>query len=307
LFSTIIEDAALGFSFSRLQAGTNGLVRWPGVLATSAELVLSSVGDATTGPIRAETWLSLSSTDFDVLTALALSLEQELAAGNIQAQFGQSLSSQIAIGLEAFKRFANEANSTFRYDSVRLKRVTVNDDYEHLWLEFDNVSYKAVRATHFECRVACSELIAKRFGSYPKLEFPRLEAQHPLSSWYAESDDDFGAKLELRFAPPNQFDGNIWGRLTNDDRGFVVSLLERLPTIFRDLDLESLGLHRPWPQWQSVVEHMSQCLEPAVVQVAQVVDTPTPEPTPKVFENVAPQTSTNRQTSSAFLSFLQES
>jgi len=303
-FSTIIEDAALGFSFSRQQASTNGLVRWPGVLATSAELVLSPVGDATTGPIRAETWLSLATNDFDVLMALSLSLEQELTAGNIQAQFGQSLSDQIASGLETFKRFANEANSTFRYDLVRLKRATVNDDYEHLWLEFDNVRYNNVRAPHFECRVACSELIAKRFGSYPKLEFPRVEAQHLLSSWHAESQDDFGEKLELRFAPPKLFDGDVWGRLSIDDQGFVVSLLERLPTILRDLDLESAGLHRPWPQWQSVVEHMSLCLEPAVALVA---DTPTLQPAAKVPENLESQPSTNRSMPSAFLSFLQES
>lgn len=303
-FCTIIEDGALGFSFSRQQASANGLVRWPGVLATSSELVLSPVGDATTGPIRAESWLSLAISDFDILTALSLSLEQELAAGNIQAHLGQSLSSQIASGLEAFKRFANEANSTFRYDVVRLKRATVNDEYEHLWLEFDNVSYNNVRSSHFECRVACSELIAKRFGSYPKLEFPRIEAQHPLNSWHAESQDDFGEKLELRFAPPKLFDGDVWGRLSIDDQGFVVSLLERLPTILRDLDLESAGLHRPWPQWQSVVEHMSQCLEPAVAQVA---DTPTLKPAAKVPENLESQPSTNRATPSAFLSFLQES
>jgi hypothetical protein len=238
------------------------------------------------------------------LMALSLSLEQELTAGNIQAQFGQSLSDQIASGLEAFKRFANEANGTFRYDLVSLKRATVNDDYEHLWLEFDNVRYNNVRASHFECRVACSELIAKRFGSYPKLEFPRLEAQHPLISWHAESQDDFGEKLELRFAPPNQFDVDVWGRFSIDDQGFVVSLLERLPTILRDLDLESAGLHRPWPQWQSVVEHMSQCIEPAVAQVA---DTPTFRSTAKVPENLESQPSTNRPTPSAFLSFLQES
>jgi hypothetical protein len=303
-FCTIIEDGALGFSFSRQQASANGLVRWPSVLATSAELVLSPVGDATTGPIRAESWLSLAISDFDILTALSLSLEQELAAGNIKAHLGQSLSTQIASGLEAFKRFANEANSTFRYDLVRLMRATVNDDYEHLWLEFDNVSYNNVRSSHFECRVACSELIAKRFGSYPKLEFPRFEAQHPLNSWHAESQDDFGEKLELRFAPPKLFDGDVWGRLSIDDQGFVVSLLERLPTILRDLDLESAGLHRPWPQWQSVVEHMSQCLEPAVAQVA---DTPTLQAVAKVPENLESQPSTKRATPSAFLSFLQES
>jgi hypothetical protein len=265
LFSTILEDKALGFSMSKAQATTNGLVRWPGILATSSELVVSPVGDATTGPIRAETWLSLATGDLEIVTALMVSLEQELAAGSIEQQFGLSFSNQISTGLKAFKHFSNEATGCFRYDQVRLKRVAIHDDYEHLWLEFDNVLYNDVRSPYFECRVACSELISKRFGSFPKLEFPRLETQQPLNAWYPESTDEFGEKLELRFASPNVFDVAVWQTLTNGDRGFITSLLERLPTILRELDLEQAELQRPWPQWQSVVEHMVRCLETTVV------------------------------------------
>ena len=304
LFSTIIEDSALGLIFSRQQATHNGLIRWPEILSTSNELVLSPVGNATTGPIRAETWLSLATADLDTVIALSLALEKELRNDGIVKQLGKNISSRLLAGLDAFKHLSSETQSTFRYDQVRLKRATVNDDYEHLWLEFDHVSYGQLRLRYFECRIACAELISKRFGSFPKLEFPRLDSEQSLTSWYPESRDDFGDKLELRFAPPALFDVEVWGKLKHEDQGLILSLLERLPTILRELELDQAGLHRPWPQWNSVVEHMSRCLEPAMTPLP-VLGAPAIEPpAPK---DSAPQTQAIRSTSSAFLSFLQES
>lgn len=304
LFSTIIEDSALGLIFSRQQAANNGLIRWPEILSTANELVLSPVGNATTGPIRAETWLSLATTDLDTAIALSLALEKELKNDGIVKQLGQDISSRLLAGLDAFKHLSSRTQSTFRYDQVRLKRATVNDDYEHLWLEFDHVCYGQFRLRHFECRIACAELITKRFGSFPKLEFPRLDSQQSLTSWYAESRDDFGDKLELRFAPPALFDVEVWGRLKHKDQGLILSLLERLPTILRELELDQAGLHRPWPQWNSLVEHMSRCLEPAMTALAVVGAPALEQPAPK---DSSPQTPAIRPTSSAFLSFLQES
>ena len=330
LFSTILEDRALGFSVSRQQATSNGLIRWPSILESAAEMVLSPVGDATTGPIRAETWLALATSDLEILDALSATLDQELTVGRIEARLGPSLSDQLLVGLEAFKRLISETARTFRYDRVRLKRATVNDDYEHLWLEFDNVSFNSVRLAQFECRIACSELMSKRFGSFPKLEFPSPDSSQTLNSWYAESRDDFGDKLELRFAPPDLFDIEVWGKLSNDDQGFIFSLLDRLPTILRELDLDSVGLHRPWPQWNSVVEHMSKCLVPATTSLF-LKDAPPAEPPAPADQGHAtsfatkPDLSTlsersetaasaalssqalaKRPTSSAFLSYLQE-
>jgi hypothetical protein len=331
LFSTIIEDSALGLIFSKQQATNNGLIRWPVILATSAELVLSAVGDATTGPIRAETWLSLATTDLDTVVALSLILEQELKEGSISAQLGQSISTQMLKGLQTFKQLSIETQGTFRYDQVRLKRAIVNEDYEHLWFEFDNVRYRHVRLKHFECRVACSELISKRFGSFPKLEFPHLESQQSLDSWFAESHDDFGAKLELRFAPPAVFDTEVWGKLSHDDQGLIFSLLERLPIILREFDLGQAGLHRPWPQWNNVIERMTKSLEPAMTSQSLMDSTHSEPPMivdqePVVILNSRPdplklgvagamtaakglatQELTKRPTPSAFLSFLQES
>ncbi|CAN1527373.1 hypothetical protein MCERE10_02058 [Burkholderiaceae bacterium] len=288
LFATMIEGTALGFCFSRHQASANGFVRWPGILATAAELVVSSVGDATTGPARAETWLSLATSDLETLMALSLCVEQDLNAGRIAVQFGEDISKRMSTGLEDFKRLSSETRGTFRYDRVRLKRATVNDDYEHLWFEFENVSFNDMRSNHFELRVSCSELISKRFGSFPKLEFPYLETQQPLRSWFAESRDNFGEKLELRFALPELYDVEIWRKLSREDQAFIVSVLERLPTILRDLELDLAELHRPWSQWQPVVECMGKCLSPTIIS-EPVVDL-----------------SLKRSTSSTMLNYLKE-
>jgi len=259
-FSTILEDTALGFGFSRQQHFNSGFIRWPSILANAPEMVLSPVGDATTGPIRAEVWLSLATNDLEIFSAVLRSFEEELSSSQMQRQLGKSVANQFLAGLVALKGLSSDTRETFRYDQVRLKREIVNDDYEHLWLEFDNVSFNDIRSGHFECRLACSELIAKRFGSFPKLEFPYLKFQQPLNSWFAESTDDFGEKLELRFALPEAFDNEVWGRLSNNDQKFIHSLLERLPTILREIELNGSSISRPWPQWQVVIEGLNKCL-----------------------------------------------
>ena len=258
-FSTILEDTALGFCFSR-QHFSSCFMRWPSILATAPEMVLSPVGDATTGPIRAEVWLSLATNDLEIFLAVLRSFEEELSSSHMQRQLGEGVANQFLAGLVALKSLSSDTKETFRYDQVRLKREIVNDDYEHLWLEFDNVSFNDIRSGHFECRLACSELIAKRFGSFPKLEFPYLKSQQPLNSWFAESKDDFGEKLELRFALPQAFDGEVWGRLSHNDQKFIHSLLERLPTILREIELNGSSISRPWPQWQVVIEGLNKCL-----------------------------------------------
>lgn len=260
LFSTILEDTALGFCFSRQQHFNSAFIRWPSILATAPEMVLSPVGDATSGPIRAEVWLSLATNDLEIFTAVLRSFEEELSSSQMQRQLGEGVANQFLAGLVALKGLSSDTRETFRYDQVRLKREIVNDDYEHLWLEFDNVSFNDILFGHFECRLACSELIAKRFGSFPKLEFPYLKSRQSLDSWFAESIDDFGEKLELRFALPEAFDGEVWGRLSSNDQRFIHSLLERLPTVLREIELSGSVISRPWPQWQVVIEGLNKCL-----------------------------------------------
>lgn len=264
LFSTILEDTALGFCFSRQQHFNSGFIRWPSILATAPEMVLSPVGDATTGPIRAEVWLSLATNDLEIFSAVLRSFEEELSSSHMQIQLGESVANHFLAGLIALKGLSNDTRETFRYDQVRLKREIVNDDYEHLWLEFENVSFNNILFGHFEFRLACSELIAKRFGRFPKLEFPYLKSRQPLNSWFAESKDDFGEKLELRFALPEAFDGEVWGRLSNNDQKFIQSLLERLPTVLREIELSGTVISRPWPQWQVIVEGLNRCLNHSI-------------------------------------------
>lgn len=328
LFSTIVEGDALGFCFSREHAA-NQLIRRANFMFDPTELMFSSVGDVETGPARVETWLALATSDFDMLTAMSMILKKELSNGSFGEHFGQSISSQLLIGLDAFDRFSFEMSFIFRYDRVSLKQATVNDDYEHLWLTFHNVRYQDVRSSHFELRLACSELTSKRFGSLPKLEFPRLDTQQPLKSWFVESLDNFGEKLELRFSLPSDFDVDVWGKLCLADRDFISSLLERLPTILRHLESDGVELRRPWSQWQSVVEQMSQCLDSGLIsqvvvntapteRIASIGSDPLSLKTPKIVEplntnsspivaEIATAPPLVKRTPSAFLGFLQES
>jgi hypothetical protein len=136
-----------------------------------------------------------------------------------------------------------------RYDAVALKREQVNPDYEHLWLHFDNLAFDGQRWPDFEFRLSCANVRPKLFGKYPKLEFPEETSQAPFSAWFVESYDDFGGKLELRFALPEAIDLGVWQQIAKDDHAFILALIERLPAILLTLQSAGTPLKRPWGDW----------------------------------------------------------
>jgi hypothetical protein len=149
--------------------------------------------------------------------------------------------------------------STLRYDRVGLKREQVNPDYEHLWLRFVNLSFGGKRCPEFEFRLSCAEVRPNHFGSHPKLEFPEESSQAPFEGWFIEAHDDFGAKLELRFALPEpSMDLAVWQRVSKNDRDFLAALIKHLPAILMNLKDAGVKLKRPWEDWIKMAGEMQR-------------------------------------------------
>jgi len=143
-----------------------------------------------------------------------------------------------------------------RFDQVSLKREQVNPDYEHLWLRLENVSLDGKRWPEFEVRLSCAHVSPDHFGYFPKLEFPAGASQAPFENWFVEATDDFGVKLELRFALPDMLDMKVWWRIVPKDRAFILALIDRLPMMLEALRGQGIKLRRDWQDWIQMTREM---------------------------------------------------
>lgn len=150
----------------------------------------------------------------------------------------------------------------FRYEKIKLKRELQNPDYEHLWLEFHDVTFDKFKSNKFELRIGASMIDRNGFSLLPKLEFPLVDGKHkPFASWFAESGDDFGQKFELRFSLEKQvFDLNTFQRLNIADQKLLQVLTFVLPTAINKLIKSRVSIHRPWATWSSFVNETAAIL-----------------------------------------------
>jgi hypothetical protein len=99
------------------------------------------------------------------------------------------------------------------------------------------------------------------FGQYPKLEFPEASGRAAIAEWFDESYDDFGPKLELRFALPESMDMQVWDRLSVSDREFLEALVQQLPAFLSELEASGIKLKRSWQDWQQLVGEVHRTLK----------------------------------------------
>ncbi|WP_334181109.1 hypothetical protein [Methylobacter sp.] len=257
-FKTIIEQGVAGFVFFR-KSGIDGmLTRWPANAATQDELTIIPIGKDDILQQRIETLLDLATSDWNLLHVLTRLLEGILEQPSYQAIPVGFNAEPLHAGLGRLREVIEKFPAIFRYDQVALKREQVNPDYEHLWLRFNNVVFGNKRWPEFEFRLSCANVRPNHFGAYPKLEFPEEACHAHFEGWFIESYDDFGAKLELRFALPESMDMDVLQRISAGDRGFLSVLIVRLPAILTTLQNNGVQLKRPWEDWIKMAKEMQR-------------------------------------------------
>ena len=138
-----------------------------------------------------------------------------------------------------------------RYDQIKLKRELINPDYEHLWLEFYGLNFGANYWNKFEIRLGAALIEENGFSQYPKFEIPLIDGKtKPFDSWFEESKDDSGPKLELRFSLEKKvFDIAVWTRLSDVDKALMLRLIYAMPNALRALSDQKAMLYRPLDSW----------------------------------------------------------
>ena len=260
-FDIVLEGNHASLVFSQNLAKKCGLTRWPAFAAHLNSLTFSAMGDATNGLLRATCWQTLSTTDFALLRAIAKASLQGLQAGTAVGLVSSKLNEALQLGLENLLQFMAAIPAGFRYDAVGVERPIVHEDYEALWLKFDNVSFEKKLWKAVEVRLSCASLTSYCFGARPKLEFPTTDGVHLFESWYPESIDDFGPKLELRFESPGSIDTGVWNLLKPTDQNILLSFVEQLPHALREIKATGLVLDRPLIEWESLAEQLALWLQ----------------------------------------------
>jgi len=260
VFQTVLQDGQPGIG---LFLDTQGEV--PEGIALVPKLVASSAP-------QVEKFVALSSTDFRKVSAAAIILAQQEAS---QWQgFGFPAQFDPTFWRPSLKLLAAQLQSlppTLRYDGVKLKRELINPDYEHLWVELQGVVFGARSWKKLEVRLGAAMVQPEGFSQFPKFEIPLIDGKtKPFDSWYAESYDDAGPKLELRFSlEKNVFDSAVLGKLEEADRTLVLRLVYAFPDLLRRLEVQQASIHRPWAAWTDFAKGAVQVIELQRQQLAK--------------------------------------
>jgi hypothetical protein len=251
-FTTVIEHGMAGFVFSReVPVSQHFFKRWP---VDQAELMLLPLGTPAQVKERSVALLALGTGEWTRLLALSdfliMLLEKQPHALKAPIDFRAN---EWLDGLRTLKTDLVQFPAVLRFDQLKLKREQVNPDYEHLWLAFENLSVGERSIPRFEFRLSCAEVRPGFFGKFPKLEFPDSDGKALFDSWFEESYDDFGSKLELRYALPESMDLGIWNKLSGQDQKTLRMLIKNLPGWLLYMEKGGNRLTRPWQDWQTMV------------------------------------------------------
>ncbi|MBE0436505.1 MAG: hypothetical protein IBX56_11950, partial [Methylomicrobium sp.] len=288
-FETLIEAGVAGFNFKRQPDNSSNLTRWPASAEQNDQITVIPVGDNSNAAIRTAILRELAASDWNVIRLLPSVLTEHLTNHLDNTPIDKAQAKTLCSSLKRLQDLFDQIHSRLRFDNITIKREQVNPDYEHLWFDINNLSFNDCQYPEFQFRLSCAIARPDHFGEHPKLEFPESTGPSPLQTWFAESHDDFGPKLELRFAPPQAIDINVWNQLGPSDQSFILALTNLLPTILLTLRTNQAQISRSWDDWLTMIKAMLPIIkQQATPLAAQAMESPltaqqtaTTEPTPK--------------------------
>lgn len=165
-------------------------------------------------------------------------------------------------GMEGLQEHLNKWPLTLRFDSINLLDTAHIGEYQAIGISLNNISLGLLKTPSFSYRLATFNEPGKVFGTHPRLEFPEA-SRHALQSWFPESSDERGARLELRFSQPNQIDTNIWSKLSGNDQILIAALISNLKTQLLEIQTTDPRVISTWDDWRKVAEFMKITLSSA--------------------------------------------
>jgi hypothetical protein len=254
-FDVVMEGHIAGLRFDAKEKAS--FARWLGE-AEGLEIIPAPHADQQRALQRLNTLLGLATSDWQLIHQIIRLVQQELATND---ELDSDRVMQIQQGLTILTQVLAKLPASMRYDDAILEQQTVHPGYENLVISLANLSYQGVVYPSFDFRIACANVSEQQFGSDPKLEFPETDKAMPLKHWFAESSDDWGDKLELRFALPDAMDLQVWNALS-DDQAFIRTLTQVLPTMLASFEAQALvNPQRQWQDWQQLIANVQRIMQ----------------------------------------------
>jgi hypothetical protein len=121
-------------------------------------------------------------------------------------------------------------------------------------------------------RFAAASVQPGGFSRYPKVEIPKIEGTtSPFETWFEESRDDFGPKMELRFDLNRQFfDLDVWSRVSGEDRAMLISLMGSIPFMLKKMEESGVKISRSWEDWNLLASGMVEILRRIITEAEKL-------------------------------------
>lgn len=256
IFKTTLTNGLAGIIIQRSEGSESPvpLLRWPGAFAAAQELPCVPVrGHATEGNNAALT--ALGSSDWQLLQRLVRCLLALLSSPDEKRLPSQLDRESLCQGLTALQHSLVNWPTVLRYDTIELHNIQQFDTYRSLELRLTNLQLGQQQWPALDYRLATVDPEPGDFGQNPRLEFP-ASTRAALQSWFAESDDERGARLELRFARPDVLDTLVWNVLSAKDQLLIAGLLATLPLQLVELQQANPTVPITWRKWRAMVESL---------------------------------------------------
>jgi hypothetical protein len=253
-FETIITDKGVTLSILRSADAAPAFVKWPGEKVEKLDL---STIDAGHGQGNILNWLG--PTDWDNVAFLANRICAFCTSDKAINHLSAAASQNISKGMNFFVEVLEKWPAVLRYDTADLSEVIQVGEYHALGIRLTNVRIGSLEWSSFEYRIATFNDAGSGFGAHPRLEFPET-SRHAVQSWYPETTDDRGERLELRFSQPDAMDTMVWSRLAGNDQLLITALLVSIPTQLSDLQRSNSKSGVRWDNWQTVALFMRKTL-----------------------------------------------
>lgn len=146
---------------------------------------------------------------------------------------------------------------SLRFDNVKIKQELVQKDYEHLWLEINNLTFMHYNLEKLEIRISSSNK-SSGFYSRMKIEFPLIDnLSKPFPNWYKESIDAYGEKFELRFDNDKKTMDVITLNKTKQDAIFIAVITLSIDEILKKINNINLLVTRSLDEWLGLANNMA--------------------------------------------------
>ncbi|WP_162801908.1 hypothetical protein U0028_07670 [Pseudomonas putida] len=253
-FQTITEDKEFSLKFFKDSPASCPFERWPSF--PGDDLVICHPTENTTQNLYLNL---LGPTDWSRLDFLIARIAGYCKAGLLPKNIKSATKNKMMKGLIDLQAHLRAWPLILRYDSLEVVNVAHIGEYQSIGISLKNVQLGQLQVSSFDYRLSTFNEPGQPFGTHPRLEFPE-SCRTVFHSWFPESSDERGARLELRFSQPNEMDTNIWSKLNGSDQVFIAALISNLHIQLKQARLDTPKLNTSWEEWEKIARFMKSTL-----------------------------------------------